>query len=132
MSHRYRLGLAHCCWLVLLSTAQSPFGACSASHLSSPEPHPKSGVRKGLSSVHKGPGFLCSTWVQDRRPLTQASHVCLPEALGGGQKPPLLCIVFGASIFVNVEEFGYFIEIFMLLTVLNDLPCDWHSVKDVP
>lgn len=25
------------------------------------------------------------------------------------------------SIFMNVEEFGYFIEIFMLLPVLNDL-----------
>lgn len=29
--------------------------------------------------------------------------------------------LWGASVFMNVEQFGYFIEIFVLLTVLNDL-----------
>lgn len=33
---------------------------------------------------------------------------------------------------MDVEQFGYFIEVFVLLAILNDLPCYWHSVKDVP
>lgn len=42
-----------------------------------------------------------------------------PSCCQGQQSACLLH--WGASVFMNVEEFGYFIEIFMLLTVLNDL-----------
>ena len=45
------------------------------------------------------------------------THLSCPQ----GQPRACLLPMVSASVFMNVEELGYFIEIFMLLTVLNNL-----------
>ena len=59
---------------------------------------------------------------------------CSFTHLSWSQGQPRACLLprVRASVFMNVEELGYFIEIFMLLTVLNNLLCYWHPVEDVP
>lgn len=72
----------------IVNTAQRRSGACSPSHLSSPEPHPKSGVRRGLCSSQRCLASCAAHWVQDRRPPpNQTSPVCLYEALGESHPP---------------------------------------------
>lgn len=48
---------------------------------------------------------------------------CSFTHLSCSQGQPRACLLLRAraSVFMNVEELGYFIEIFMLLTVLNNL-----------